>query len=222
MSNSQRGFPEELLQASNDEKIAYFKHKIIAHPQIASIRAALLDSIYGGYSIVYLIGPPGVGKSTLISRVDPDCTNTFLIEAVAEGTKRFDWKDFHIRFLYKLHKQLPELRVLSNEEGIRYDSRGQLVIQRGASEHALRRFLEDCLKEVKLDACLIDEAPHFATRLNPSEQLDLMNVVKSLASLTETVIVLTGTYELVELIDPSPQLCRRSNVIHFKRYCADN
>jgi hypothetical protein len=51
--------------------------------------------------------------------------------------------------------------------------------------------------------------------------LDQMDCLKSLASLTSTVHVLVGTYELLGLTNLSAQLSRRSLDIHFPRYRAD-
>src|SRR5260221_4116498 len=52
--------------------------------------------------------------------------------------------------------------------------------------------------------------------------LDQMNSLKSLASLTKTVHVLVGTYDLLELTKLNAQLSRRTIKIHFPRYRADN
>ena len=49
-----------------------------------------------------------------------------------------------------------------------------------------------------------------------------MDTLKSLAALTDTVHVLVGTNELLELVDLSAQLSRRSIEIHFGRYQADS
>src|SRR5260370_1039048 len=52
--------------------------------------------------------------------------------------------------------------------------------------------------------------------------LDQMNSLKSLASLTKSVHVLVGTYDLLELKNLNAQFSRRSIKIHFPRYRADN
>jgi hypothetical protein len=49
-----------------------------------------------------------------------------------------------------------------------------------------------------------------------------MDTLKSLAALTGTTHVLVGTYELLGLADLSAQLSRRSVVVHFGRYRADD
>jgi hypothetical protein len=51
---------------------------------------------------------------------------------------------------------------------------------------------------------------------------DQMDVLKSLANATETLFILLGTYELLDMTDLSGQLGRRSLSIHFRRYRADN
>ncbi len=49
---------------------------------------------------------------------------------------------------------------------------------------------------------------------------DQLDSIKSLASLTNTVHILVGTYELLPFRNLSAQLSRRSIDIHFPRYCA--
>jgi hypothetical protein len=45
-----------------------------------------------------------------------------------------------------------------------------------------------------------------------------MDVVKALAGIPETKVVLIGTYELLNLLNLSGQLSRRGIEIHFMRY----
>ncbi len=49
-----------------------------------------------------------------------------------------------------------------------------------------------------------------------------MDTIKSLAETTNTMYVLIGTYELLDLTNLSAQLCKRSKEIHFSRYLNDD
>ncbi|MGG2201845.1 TniB family NTP-binding protein [Paenibacillus validus] len=49
-----------------------------------------------------------------------------------------------------------------------------------------------------------------------------MDSIKSLASLSNTPIVLIGTYELLQFTNLSGQLSRRSDDVHFQRYQMEN
>jgi len=68
----------------------------------------------------------------------------------------------------------------------------------------------------------VDEAQHLKKMPSGRRLLDQMDVLKSLAALTETVHVLLGTYELLGLATLSAQLSRRSREIHFGRYRSED
>ena len=59
----------------------------------------------------------------------------------------------------------------------------------------------------------MDEAQHLKKFASGRRLLDQMDILKSLASLTDTIHVLIGTYELLGLADLSAQLNRRSREI---------
>jgi hypothetical protein len=82
--------------------------------------------------------------------------------------------------------------------------------------------LEQALRQRQTAAVIVDEAQHLKKIAGGRRLLDQMDVLKSLASLTGTVHVLVGTYELLGLADLSAQLNRRSCEIHFPRYRADD
>ena len=51
---------------------------------------------------------------------------------------------------------------------------------------------------------------------------DQLDVIKSLASRTQTIHILIGTYELLPFRNLSGQLSRRSVDVHFSRYRAES
>lgn len=70
-------------------------------------------------------------------------------------------------------------------------------------------------------AVLLDEAQHFLKIASGRKLLDQMDIIKSLANMTDSVQVLIGTYELIPFLNLSGQLSRRSTVIHLPRYHAE-
>jgi DNA replication protein DnaC len=65
---SEGTFPKELLEASVDEKVAYFHHSKIDHPTIHRAKEAILRAIRapGPEKLIFAYGPTGVGKTTLM------------------------------------------------------------------------------------------------------------------------------------------------------------
>jgi len=65
---------------------------------------------------------------------------------------------------------------------------------------------------------IIDEAQHL-TKISSGRRLrEQMDVLKSLANQTGSLLVLVGTYEILTFQDLSGQLSRRSVSIHFPQY----
>ena len=69
---SPKAFPPELLQRSASERLAYFRSYTVAHPHLRTVSDALQRAIQepAGASLIFVIGPTGVGKTTLRLRIE--------------------------------------------------------------------------------------------------------------------------------------------------------
>ena len=79
---SQERFPRELLKRSISERLAYFRSYTVAHPLLTEADIALKRAIQepAGGSLIFVLGPTGVGKTTLRLRVEQYLKETFLVE----------------------------------------------------------------------------------------------------------------------------------------------
>ena len=104
--------------------------------------------------------------------------------------------------------------------GLVRDETGQLMFDPRTIGLELRHALEGALTHRRPAAFFVDEAQHLAKMKSGRKLQDQLDSIKSLASLTRTVHVLVGTYELLPFRNLSAQLSRRSIDIHFRRYQA--
>lgn len=123
----QDGFPRELLNQPMQARVAYFVGYTMAHPKLVEAAAKLMHSIEqpAGASLIFIFGPTGVGKSTLLRRVSQKITEAALahmkiakgyipiagIEAVAPEFSNFDWKDFYYRALLGLQEPMIDNKI---------------------------------------------------------------------------------------------------------------
>lgn len=230
-------FPPTLLTASPVERLRYFEQKIVAHPRLKEVYQGLLQAIHQptGGSLIFVFGPTGVGKTTLRLRVEQQLIEAALaelsqdasrvpvvgIEAIAPESGQFNWKDYYKRALAGLDEPLIADKVDYGVQGIHRDREGRLVFRYTLATTELRRALEQCLLYRRPTAFIVDEAQHLKKVSRGRRLLDQMDAIKSLASVTGTMHVLVGTYELLDLTNLSAQLSRRSIDIHFPRYRPD-
>ncbi len=210
----------ELLRQPIKQRIDYFLNYTMAHPYLLSAFSELMQAIYQapGTSLIFVVGPTGVGKTTLLRRLVQKVTEAnceeleidrgkmpiFGVEASSPEFSQFNWKDFYIRLLVAMQEPFYEIKI-------KYQN----------STSQWRRVVESALIHRHPDAFYIDEAHHLAMLPSGRKLKEQPEVLKSLANLTKIKIIPTGTYELLPLLDLGEQLCRRSKTIHFARYHAD-
>jgi hypothetical protein len=236
-----QSFPPELLSQPSNARLAYFRALTIGHPLLLQVyddlRLAIRDSAPG--SIIMVQGPAGVGKTTLLQRVEKDLGEQLLpeltqdverlpvirIEAIAPESGNFNWKDYFRRLLIALEEpeSLIDRKVIPNQAGTTPRSGNlKLISHETVVSSRLRHAVEQTLRQRRPLAVLVDDAQHLAIMGSGRKLLDQINIIKSIANLSRTTHVLTGTYELTMLRHLNGQLSRRSVDIEFGRYLSDN
>ena len=226
-------FPPALLAAPWVERLRYFKDYTVSHPRLRQADTALWRAIQepAGSSLVFVYGLTGVGKTTLRQHIaerllrgrDPATPRLPVVglEAVAPEAGKFSWKDFYQRGVLAVEQAFVEDKRGVYDHNFFVDRGGQLTISPRASLDDLRLGLEHSLRYRQPKALLIDDAQHLAKAPSARKLQDGLDAIKSLASRSQTLSVLLGTYELLALRNLSGQLSRRSFDIHFPRYRAE-
>jgi energy-coupling factor transporter ATP-binding protein EcfA2 len=215
------------------ERLDHFRNFTMAHPRLVAARDELVDAIDGAApgSLVFVVGPTGVGKTTLRVKVE-----NLLIEQMTPAmsadsgrlpfvsgevtppdTGRFRWRDYFSRLLAAMNEPLIDSKIR--------DARcarptGAVTSMLGGAE--LSYAAEQALLHRRPPVVFVDEAQHLARIASGRRLSDQLDVIKSIANRTQTVHVLLGTYELLAFRNLSAQLSRRSMDLHFHRYRADS
>jgi len=238
MNPTAEGFPAQLLSQPAAERLAYFTTKMVAHPHLKAVHQAVMQVLRqeAGTALFFVFGPTGVGKTTLRRRIEQQLWAEFAataaeqvgrlpivgVEAQAPESGSFNWKDYYTRALHALHDPLIGDKIDYGIRGVRQNSAGRLVLGPSVVVAELRSALEQALAHRKPIAVLVDEAQHLKKMTSGRRLLDQMDTLKSLASTTQTLHILIGTYEMLGLTHLSGQLSRRSCEIHFARYRYDD
>jgi energy-coupling factor transporter ATP-binding protein EcfA2 len=234
---SPTAFPSELLSQSVTQRLDYFKACTIAHSRLQEVAQELRDAMRepAGELIVFIYGPTGVGKTTVLRRCmqqiieerreemenDPSWVPVLGVEAISPERGNFDWRNYYFDALNAFNEPLIRYKIQrpQPENG----SGGKMPIQhRLESRSTLRFALETAFRQRRPLAFFVDEAQHLAKLSSGRKLQDQLDCLKSLAVRTNTIHVLSGTYELLILRGLSGQLSRRTRQIHFARYQADS
>ncbi|PTL35293.1 hypothetical protein CLG94_10320 [Candidatus Methylomirabilis limnetica] len=238
MDSAEHAFPPTLLTQPWPERLKHFHGYIMGHPHLVAAKDRLLAAIreLEPNSLVLVLGPTGVGKTTLKNGIEKELTKglqeamvtdpgrmPFIsVEAVAPESGNFNWRDYFRRLLLQGAEPLVDHKrkgSLTEEEGMPVLPLIPGTRRTGAEyQHAVEQLLR-CRRP---EAVLIDEAQHLAIMVSGRKLSDQLDVIKSLANRSSTPHVLFGTYGLLPFRNLSGQLSRRSLDIHLPRYRADD
>jgi hypothetical protein len=213
------------------ERMADFKQYSIAHRTLKEADSNLWRRIQepGGASLIFVYGPTGVGKTTLRQHITSRLIEggerseahqlpVLAVEAAAPESGNFHWGHFFRHALGELEAPFLKDKMEYAASTAYFDRAGNYVIKLRASASDLRLAVEQALRYRRPRAVIIDEAQHL-TKISSGRRLqEQMDVLKSLANQTGSLLVLIGTYELLTFHGLSGQLSRRSVSVHFPRY----
>jgi energy-coupling factor transporter ATP-binding protein EcfA2 len=216
------------------EQLAEFKRYSIAHRILKEADNNLWQRIQepGGASLIFVYGPTGVGKTTLRQHITSRLIEAaegaleseshqlpvLALEAAAPESGNFHWGHFFRQALGELEAPFLKDKVEYAANTAYFDRAGNYVINLRATAQDLRLSVEQSLRYRRPRAVIIDEAQHL-TKISSGRRLqEQMDVLKSLANQTGSLLVLIGTYELLTFQGLSGQLSRRSVSVHFPRY----
>ena len=219
--------PEGLLDKSDDYRRAFFHDKRIEHNKAKQIIEDIMRLIEnpGPIKLLYLEGPTGVGKTTLLNHVvqkiidiskdemehDKGLIPVLYVKVPLSAKGKMSWKELFKAILIEANEPLIDKKV------------PLLPGERTDVEYVLKMSVISCLKHRKVKVLVLDEGQHIAKLpTKGSALLEQLDSLKCLADETPTLFLLAGTYELSSFFIPNGQLSRRSGVIHFQRYLADN
>jgi energy-coupling factor transporter ATP-binding protein EcfA2 len=235
MSNQPTSFNPAFLSKDDQELLKHFGDKaFVGHRKMREVLEAVVNPILSpvGASMLFLVGPTGVGKSTMLRLIvrtvqeqlqeqmvaDPSCIPIGMEPAVSQGAT-FRWRDFFERVLTGMHEPYIRDKIDYDAPGVSINKDGKIKINRKqATEYILRSATEKCFIHRHTRAFLIDEAPHIGEVAQARHLEAQLNTLKCLSIHSNTLLVLAGTYDLNEMIQLNGQLGRRGPVVHFSTY----
>lgn len=215
----------QALQLCPEQRMRWFYLRQVNHSEL-SLVARDLDELLdpnNDTKIIAIIGPTGIGKTTLATNIltklvdrftaqrQPHEVPVIYVSAPANGDKSMSWKTLYRRIQTAAgEKHIDLQRQTQVSEGEIYAVRGE----RASLAH-MREMLEAVIRKRNVRVIVIDEALHL---LRFDQNAAIMDTLKSLADIHHTKLVLIGTYQISPLMIEYGQLARRSAILHYRRY----
>jgi hypothetical protein len=215
---------------TKEERVHTF-NQVIMHPHLMAATQALEEALRepAGALIIFVCGPVGVGKTTLINRAlqpNMEIERAPFLSLLARPPLygSFSWREFLQNGISTLEQPL-----IGRKDIIKNDKENTHVAHQGESrsrsrtlqrirDDDLRISFETAMKRRRPSAVIIDDAQHLGRVSGKQKLQNQLDCLKSMAETTGTQHVLIGTYELFSLLNVSVQATGRSDFIHFPRY----
>jgi hypothetical protein len=233
MKQTELGFDKALLLQPAAERLQHFKSYVAKHERLKMVdqKVTAVMREPAGASFMFVIGPTGIGKSTVLSVIyrralqqaeaemeaDPGHIPIAGIELIPTGHKTYNWHDHWTRSLDALEEPLIKQKILPPRSPVERLTSGARLREQTA---ALRRSFEMGARMRRLRTFILDEAHHL-THVPATLLRYQLETVKSVANLSNALHIMFGTYEIALLRNASGQLGRRAVTVHFNRYQAD-
>lgn len=200
-----------------------------------------LEELFGlltfnaGISIFFIVGPAGVGKSRFLEELElalagprkganvVELFRPFLYtECVTQDDGYFLWSDWYIRTLTGLDEPCIDKKRRPTAEEEEYLSTHVWPKSHTKRDAALRLAVENALRRRRVEWLAMDEA-HVLTYVRKARLfLGQLESLKSLANTSRVILILAGTYGLLDLLALNSQLRRRTHVVHLAPYYGDS
>ncbi|HEY5911662.1 MAG TPA: ATP-binding protein [Verrucomicrobiae bacterium] len=225
-----------MLPPSNHaaEDFKKFKGKIIGHPLLKTAFGRIMELIEepGDAEVAAVIGPTGVGKSTLLKRVkqaileqnaaamedNPGLIPVVAVNANAPENGSFSWRQMHLDILVELKEPACDWQVALRE---RHQGKPTVVRLSSLTHIELKGRVDSGFSHRGVKVLLVDEAQLLGKMASGRRLLDQTDTVRALAKSTGAFIVLLGTYDLIPLLGLNGQMARRIASVHLPRYRCD-
>lgn len=231
-------FPGSILDGTDEDRLAYFRKKVIAHPHLAAAFNLAQDNIeYGAdHEIVAVVGPAEVGTTTLAGRLynhyrkewpglqgmgdDESMVGSVAVHAPSSAG-RVDanyWKRLLKELLHKGGDILidQKLFVIPSEFQLSqytpYSAYGLQDLD--ALMSAVLSML--CRRNTKM--VLINQAERLFPVNDKAGCIRSQQMLYDLAARTEARIVLIANYQLLQTTCTAGDWLQRRNIVHFRRY----
>lgn len=207
-------------------------HMTLKHQHFNSVFTEILCASQHGRKdeIVAVIGPAGVGKSTMLRYLScylvkqqaagwkDDHYPPIVVEVPAAMKGEFPWRSFLEEILDKLgeinvtNKLDLESAESRKKQGIRPQSISRPTIGQ------LERLMRLRIRSFRPVSFLIDECQNIVDGVSDRDKILNLNRIKNWANTMNTKFILFGTHEAKELLNLNEQLSRRVVPVYFPRY----